>query len=123
MAFTPSGLRSVGVSRLRGVRGSSVFTLLTAHLGCWLETGAYGPKTADVGFAFPQMWCAWRCGRVAVRVVGLCSIRSAPARPNRRHPVTLGSSLEGRPAILIDVGAQASVLGRIGEEVYVSAKD
>jgi hypothetical protein len=34
-----------------------------------------------------------------------------------------GSYSEGTPTIPIDIGPQASFLGRIGEEVHTSAKD
>src|SRR3974390_3836125 len=84
MAFTPSGLRSVGVSRLRGVRGSSVFTLLTAHLGCLAGNRGYRPKTADAGFAFPQMWCASRSGKAAPGIGALRLTRVS----RRWHPAT-----------------------------------
>jgi len=34
-----------------------------------------------------------------------------------------GSYLEGTPAVPINIGPQASFLGRIGQEVHMSAKD
>ena len=37
--------------------------------------------------------------------------------------VSAGSCLEGTPTIPIDIGPQASFLGRIGQEVHGSAKD
>jgi len=37
--------------------------------------------------------------------------------------MSAGSYSEGTPTIPIDIGPQASFLGRIGKEVYVSAQD